>query len=192
MGTAGGEWWLCSCALKWTFFLPSFPQAVSPGPGRGAPLQPFALPGPFPRTFRAFGGSGIPNVCRAAAHFSPGHAAARPGLWRHRSGCGLTLSSLRERGRGRAPHLLLACPGSPPGSRLFSPGYSLPYPPGEGAVVGRAAQPLPSPEGNPQLGHTPGLHQPSKCRCAQARRPTHARTHTRGLRGECDLVLSPE
>lgn len=117
MGTAGGEWWLCSCALKWTFFLPSFPQAVSPGPGRGAPLQPFALPGPFPRTFRAFGGSGIPNMCRAAAHFSPGHTAARPGLWRHRSGCGLTLSSLRERGRGRAPHLLLACPGSPPSSR---------------------------------------------------------------------------
>lgn len=45
VGTAGERGWLCSCALKGTSFLPSFPQGVSgPGAGDFSAAVPFASP----------------------------------------------------------------------------------------------------------------------------------------------------
>lgn len=109
MGTAGEGGVGCVAApSNGHSLLPSFLR-VTLGRGLETPLQPAPLPDPG-STFQALGGSGLPKACRALANFSPGHAGSRPGLWRHRSVCCLTLSIWRERRAGSCAHPALCLP----------------------------------------------------------------------------------
>lgn len=91
------------------------PLGVCLGPGRrggGVPLQPFLLPVPG-STFRAFGGSGLPNACGAATNFSPGHAGSPARTLA--TSIGLRLDSVQLEGApggGVRPPWVLATQGS--------------------------------------------------------------------------------
>lgn len=155
---------------------PSSPVSlgVSLGQEAGVTLQPL-LRLPPRSTFRALRARES-LTGRAAANFSPVHAGSPArtlvisiGLW-------LDFVQLEEVASGvvrppfRLPVLVaLSLLTSPPPPAAFR--NSLPD---GGSGGGTGPLPLPAPERNSQLGHTPHLHQPSKC----LSKHTDTRTHT--------------